>query len=89
MGSVMNERTRGYSHSQFSHHTSRALVAMIPLQHHCDLKNNICHLQLAVKQTAAKPEVQLKQFCQAGIYKKTVFNVGLGIVEKIIKGFTW
>lgn len=43
--------------ASFPHHTSRALVAMIPPQHHCHLTNTICHLQLAVKQTAAKPDV--------------------------------
>ena len=57
MDGSMNGRTRGYSHSHFSHHTFRAGVAMIRPRHHCHLTNRICHLLLAVKQTAAKPEV--------------------------------
>lgn len=53
MDNLTNERTRGYSHSHFFHHTS-----MIPLQHHCHMTNSIYHLQLAVKQTATKPQVR-------------------------------
>lgn len=57
MDGSVNGGTRGFSHSHFSHHTFRAPVAMIRPRHHCHLTNRICHLPLAVKQTAAKPEV--------------------------------
>lgn len=57
MDGSVNGGTRGFSHSHFSHHTFKAPVAMIRPRHHCHLTNRICHLPLAVKQTAAKPGV--------------------------------